>query len=163
MVNCKKCQEDFPAQRWELGYRICVTCSTEEKWSAVPIINHKTGNEIQVVKDPEVAAEFLAKSARVGFGTMRGMSSSYKRKLTSMETPVAALPDKPLLSREISRRPLPNEFDKVGEEVMLLIENGLVSDAYACVKESRNAKRIYKVHEEQLTEIINELTKNLNN
>ena len=33
----------------ELGYKNCVSCSTTETYSYVPIITHKTGNTIQIV------------------------------------------------------------------------------------------------------------------
>lgn len=76
---CKKCCEPFHPRRKELGYTTCLKCSEEEKWSIVPVIHHKTGNEFQVVKDPEVAAEFMAKSQRSGFGTLKGMTGSWRR------------------------------------------------------------------------------------
>ena len=79
MANCKSCGNPMPDKRKEMGYSVCVSCSTESKWSAVPVVHHKTGNEFQVVKDPEVAAEFVAKSSRCGFGTLRGMVGSWKK------------------------------------------------------------------------------------
>jgi hypothetical protein len=80
MLPCK-CGNSIPQKRRELGYKVCVSCSTESKWSGVQVVHHKTGNEIQVVKDPEVAAEFIAKSSRAGFGALRGMVGSYKKPL----------------------------------------------------------------------------------
>lgn len=71
IAHCKKCGEEMPVKRKELGYTECIKCSTATKWAGVPVINHKTGNEIQVVKDPEVAAEFMALSNRAGFGHFR--------------------------------------------------------------------------------------------
>lgn len=79
MAICKSCGNHLPDKRKEMGYSVCVSCSTENKWSAVPIVHHKTGNTIQVVKDPDVAAEFIAKSTRCGFGALRGMVGSWKK------------------------------------------------------------------------------------
>jgi len=157
-MKCKNCSTDVHLKRWELGYRTCTSCSSETKWSSVPVINHKTGNEIQIIKDPEVAAEFLAKSARTGFGTLKGLSSGY-RKRTTTEAKIEALPEKPIVDRELSRRLAPNDFDAVGSEVMTLLECGKVDEAYTLIDEALQSKRIYKVHSTQLLQIIDELTK----
>lgn len=146
--------------RCDLGYRTCVNCSVEPKWSSIPVINHKTGNEIQIVKDPEVAAEFMAKTARVGFGTMRGMSSSYKRKTAAVDAKVELLPDKPLVDRVIARRLLPNQFEAVGSEVMNLIEAGQKQSAHEYIESALNERRIFKIHAEQLRQIVETLTEN---
>lgn len=78
-MNFCKCGNSIPEKRKQLGYSVCISCSTEEKWSGVQVVHHKTGNEIQVVKDPEVAAEFIAKSSRKGFGTLKGMVGNWKK------------------------------------------------------------------------------------
>ena len=43
------CSNEMPSQRLEMGYTICVKCSTEEKVSCHTIYPHKTGGYIQVV------------------------------------------------------------------------------------------------------------------
>lgn len=159
-MKCKTCLEVIHPKRWDLGYRTCVNCSVEPRWSSIPVINHKTGNEIQIVKDPEVAAEFMAKTARVGFGTMRGMSSSYKRKTPAVATKAELLPDKPLVDREVARRPLPNQFEAVGFMVMNHIESGQKQSAYEYIESALNEKRIYKIHAERLRQIVEALTNN---
>ena len=35
--------------RLGLGYKNCVSCSTTQTYSYIPIIEHKTGNSIQIV------------------------------------------------------------------------------------------------------------------
>lgn len=157
---CKKCRTSFPAQRYELGYSTCVDCSAEPKWSAVPIINHKTGNEVQIVKDPEDAAEFFAKSARVGFGTMRGMSSSYKRKSHVSAASVVTLADIPLTDKVLARKPLPNEYAQVGETVMAYVDAGEWELARAEIQTALNEKRIWGVHYRNLNEIVDALKLN---
>lgn len=153
-MKCKACQTEIHHKRFELGYRTCVDCSSEPKWSCVPVINHKTGNEIQIVKDPEVAAEFLAMSARKGFGTLKGMSSSYKRKVTTTPRIQKPIPEKVVTDKILSRRPLPNDFEAVGTEVMDILETQSVEQAHAHIIKALSEKRIYGVHAEQLRNII---------
>jgi len=48
-IQCSRCDNEMPSQRLEMGYTICVNCSTEEKVSCHTIYPHKTGGYIQVV------------------------------------------------------------------------------------------------------------------
>ena len=75
MKKCINCNDIIPEGRLKAlpTATVCATCSTEEKWSAGHVIHHKTGNEVCVIKDKEVAKEFHRMSSRAGFGTMRGM------------------------------------------------------------------------------------------
>ena len=50
-----KCGENVHPVRLELGYNTCMPCSTTQTYSYVPIIEHKTGNTIQIVSQ-EVSA-----------------------------------------------------------------------------------------------------------
>ncbi len=45
----------IPQLRLDMGYKTCVECSTTQTYSYVPIIEHKTGNTIQIVSQ-EVSA-----------------------------------------------------------------------------------------------------------
>lgn len=153
-----KCSSRIPELRLSLGYKTCVQCSTEARWSGVPVINHKTGNEIQIVKDPEVAAEFLAKSARVGFGTLRGMSTSY-RKPSNIISKIKEIPDKPVPSTIVARTILPNEFETVGTEVMNILETTGSEAAYNHIQVSLQNRRIFGIHANQLRSIIQALQK----
>lgn len=84
-VSCIVCFEMIPKERLKClpNTTKCVKCSDETKFSAVHVIHHKTGNEVQIVKNPETAAEFQRLSARAGFGTLRGMKAGK----TSSEKP----------------------------------------------------------------------------
>jgi hypothetical protein len=44
-----KCGKEIHVVRLNSGYRSCVDCSTTKTYSYVPIIEHKTGNTIQIV------------------------------------------------------------------------------------------------------------------
>ena len=48
-LKCSRCDDVMPNGRLEMGYTICVECSTEEKVSCHTIYPHKTGGYIQVV------------------------------------------------------------------------------------------------------------------
>ena len=48
-LKCSRCNDTMPNGRLEMGYTICVKCSTEEKVSCHTIYPHKTGGYIQVV------------------------------------------------------------------------------------------------------------------
>jgi hypothetical protein len=122
----------------------------------VPVIHHKTGNEIEIVKDPEVAADFFAKSARVGFGTLRGLRGSGPKRPASGSGP-RSLPPKPVPpSREV-RTQLPNEWEQVGTECMQLLETRGAVEALAHVDRALLERRIFKVHADRLRSIIDAL------
>ena len=52
-IQCSMCSNEMPSQRLDMGYTICVNCSTEEKVSCHTIYPHKTGGYIQVVSKQE--------------------------------------------------------------------------------------------------------------
>jgi|688.fasta_scaffold173900_5 hypothetical protein len=112
-----KCGNKIPEKRASLGYKNCVDCSTEEKWSAIPVIYHKTGNTVQVIKDPEVAKEMMALSRRTGFGTMRGMKPQQKSQTYS---PKNVKNTQSLLGRVV--QPDPARFERAGKEALEIFE-----------------------------------------
>jgi hypothetical protein len=68
-----KCNHNIPQARLDLGYKVCVECSTEEKLGCIDTIHHKTGNTIQVMsrEDADKASKL---TRRAGFGILRSMS-----------------------------------------------------------------------------------------
>ena len=69
-MKCK-CNNIIPDVRVQLGYKTCVECSTVEKYGCAPVINHKTGNSIQIMSSDD--AKRIAKmTQRRGYGTMLG-------------------------------------------------------------------------------------------
>ena len=69
-MKCK-CNKIIPKIRLELGYKVCIGCSTVEAYGCAPLINHKTGNSIQIMSKSD--AEKIAKmTQRRGYGTMLG-------------------------------------------------------------------------------------------
>jgi hypothetical protein len=47
-MRCK-CNNIIPQGRVDLGYKICINCSTTQQYSYVPIIANKQMLEVQVV------------------------------------------------------------------------------------------------------------------
>ena len=68
-MKCIKCENIIPEGRLRLGFKVCVTCSTVERYGCAPVINHKTGNTIQIMSQRD--AKRIAKlTRRRGYGTM---------------------------------------------------------------------------------------------
>ena len=70
-MNCIKCNATMPFGRVKLGYKVCVNCSTTEQYGCAPLINHKTGNSIQIMSSSD-AARISKLTQRRGYGTMLG-------------------------------------------------------------------------------------------
>ena len=68
-MNCSRCNKDVPQGRIDMGYTICVDCSTEDKVSCHTIYPHKTGGYIQVVSKEQ--SERLNKLDRRGVGVVK--------------------------------------------------------------------------------------------
>ena len=67
-MKCK-CTKIIPNGRLRLGFKVCVDCSTVSRYGCAPIINHKTGNTIQIMSSEDAAK--VAKLTRMrGYGTM---------------------------------------------------------------------------------------------
>ena len=69
-MKCK-CNNIIPQGRLDLGYTTCVNCSTVEKYGCAPLINHKTGNTIQIMSQSD-AIHIAKLTRRKGYGTMLG-------------------------------------------------------------------------------------------
>ena len=68
-MKCLKCDNIIPEGRLRLGYKVCVNCSTVSRYGCAPVINHKTGNTIQIMSSED--ADKVAKLfRRRGYGTM---------------------------------------------------------------------------------------------
>ena len=51
-----RCGKELHQVRVKLGYKACVDCSKVKTYSYIPIIEHKTGNTIQIVSQELSAA-----------------------------------------------------------------------------------------------------------
>jgi hypothetical protein len=68
MASICRCGNAIHPVRIKLNYSTCVKCSTTEAYGCAPIINHKTGNSIQIMSQSQAAAIRKA-SRRKGYGT----------------------------------------------------------------------------------------------
>ena len=68
-MKCSQCNTEVPQGRIDMGYTICVDCSTEEKVSCHTIYPHKTGGYIQVVSKED--SENLNRLDRRGTGGVK--------------------------------------------------------------------------------------------
>ena len=66
-----KCNKIIPEGRLRLGFKVCVDCSTVSRYGCAPVINHKTGNTIQIMSS-EDAKKIAKLTRRKGYGTMLG-------------------------------------------------------------------------------------------
>jgi hypothetical protein len=58
---CSVCNELIPEGRLKVlpGARTCIAHSNTSRYSGRMIIHHKTGNELEVIKDPTLAREIF--------------------------------------------------------------------------------------------------------
>ena len=77
MKICVACGIEIPLARLKAlpSTQHCVGCSCVERWSGVPVVHHKTGNEVEVVKDRELAQRLQKMSSRGTYGAHRGLNS----------------------------------------------------------------------------------------
>jgi hypothetical protein len=161
MAFCKKCGNDMPTKRAQLGYENCVQCSSEPKWSGVPIIHHKTGNEIQIVKDPRDAAEFMAKSAR-GFGAAHGVAGSFVPELDAKEPPAISLipPTKPQDKVVARKKPDTSKYDdeSVAKRVLEIQETVDTAAAKAHLEREFQSLRISPASRKRLLIVLSQFS-----
>jgi len=67
-MKCR-CNNIIPPGRVKLGFSVCVQCSNVEAYGCAPLINHKTGNSIQIMSSSD-AARIAKLTRRRGYGTM---------------------------------------------------------------------------------------------
>ena len=152
--HCKHCNNIIPLKRIELlpDTDTCVACSTVDKCSAVPVIHHKTGNEIQIVKDPEVAAEFHRLASRVGYGTLRGLKAGksggtdYKINITKRKIFIAHADEA--------------TFNKLGEKVMSTYDLLGKDKALKIIQDAVTSRLISSSQGAKLTKIIQAVSNN---
>ena len=64
-----KCNNKIPKIRIDLGYRVCISCSTVEQYGCAAVTYHKTGNTIQIMSKSD-ASKIYKMTKRRGYGTM---------------------------------------------------------------------------------------------
>lgn len=91
MIECPSCLNPFPKKRQELGYKVCISCSTAKKVVGITTLEGKgdhTYNDL-IILDHNTALEYAkqeAEQTRVGssefldFDNENDISSSIKKK-----------------------------------------------------------------------------------
>jgi hypothetical protein len=157
MKDCK-CGSEIPQKRFEMGYRTCTSCSNEPRWTIVPVNYHKTGNTAEIIKDPEVAADFLFQSQRKNFGVLRGMTSSRSRKTENVHREKRQIETSPAMKSTVKDRYLPvYDFENVGLETMDILESRGSESAIIHIQKSLEERRIFKKQANQLIEIVQKM------
>lgn len=67
MIKCPKCQNDFPLKRKELGYHVCVNCSTTKPVVGITTVEGSgdhTYNDI-IIMDQDRASSIAKKAAEL--------------------------------------------------------------------------------------------------
>ena len=108
MNKCSRCNVEMDDARVDMGYTICVLCSTEEKKVGHIIYPHKTGAYIQVV-DKDTHANLNRLDRR---GTSKKTARHYKEfKVNEVEEP------KPIRRQDTSSI-VHTPYDKAYQQVM---------------------------------------------
>ena len=133
MRYCTKCENQVAAPRYELGFRECIDCSSEEKKRALDIIVHKTGNSLQHIhaddfKDHE--KRFLRGGFRSNLASIKGGGhKEFSGKLTNSGASIAQVGS-------------PELYAKIGEESILYLESEGLSKALDYLDKQYNKVRI---------------------
>jgi hypothetical protein len=133
--------------------KTCVNCSTEEKWSGVPVIYHKTGNTIEIVKNSETAEQFRKLSSRAGFGTLRGMKGKQSKPIKTVKNDSNVVGTTALLCNE-------KILHEVGEQAMRALDIYGIEKSKKIIADAIETRLINKMQGEKILNLI-ELTSNL--
>ena len=156
-----KCGSLIPEARIEMGYKSCVECSNEERWSCNPLTFHKTGNSIEVIKDRELAEEVAKKAQRRNYGVLKGVTGSYRKyKKTVARKPKMEEQPKEF-SKEISRKtvdPSVYDFESVIQASLKMAEDGASLDTLSeYLSNQVQSVRIHPRQKDQILGIINHM------
>lgn len=145
-MKCIKCRSSIPEQRLKAlpDTKVCVECSSEKAVGAVDIVYHKTGNTIQIMdKD---SADAINKSARrTGFGSLRAMRGGSGGETGKVELGARGM---------IPRVQTQEDFERVGKEMMDLIDWKDRSDIIKFLEEKLHCRAISGTHYRKLVDIL---------
>ena len=115
-MNCSMCSKDMPKGRSEMGYTICVDCSTEEKVSCHTIYPHKTGGYIQVVsKEQSENLNRLDRRGYSGVKTAKNYKSVIKKKSEDSDKTAEVVRNRTSSSDNIVHTPYTTALDMVNK------------------------------------------------
>ena len=148
-IICLKCNANkIPQGRIDLGFNVCVECSTVEAVSCVDITYHKTGNTIQIT-DKATADRLNKLSQRSGYGIMRGLRSGKAPKSTPTKITKNKRP--PRKFREYTH----DDLQSVLKVAMEYMELDMRKKAIQHVELSLESNRINGTQRRKAMEILN--------
>ena len=113
-MNCSMCSNSIPKGRSDMGYTICVDCSTEEKVSCHTIYPHKTGGYIQVVsKEQSENLNRLDRRGYSGIKTAKNYKSVIKKKSKDSDKTAEVVRNRTSSSDSIVHTPYTTALDMV--------------------------------------------------
>ena len=148
-MNCAKCHNAIPVGRLQLGFKVCVDCSTAQPYGCIDVVYHKTGNTIEVTTQEHAQAVRNA-SKRMGFGIMRGMrpgKTTNRKIVVEGATPVRMLP-----------KHATHNFDQVGADMMTEFETNGVEAANKLINKQYADFQITLQQRNQLADILKSIT-----
>ena len=115
-MNCSMCGNNVPKGRSELGYTICVNCSTEEKVACHTIYPHKTGGYIQVVsKEQSENPNRLDRRGYSGVKKVKNYKSIIKKKSEDLDKTAKVVRNRTSSSDSIVHIPYTTALDMVNK------------------------------------------------
>ena len=115
-MNCSMCGNNVPKGRSEMGYTICVDCSTEEKVSCHTIYPHKTGGYIQVVsKEQSENLNRLDRRGYSGIKPAKNYKSVIKKKREDSDKTAEVVRNRTSSSDNIVHTPYDTALDMVNK------------------------------------------------
>jgi hypothetical protein len=141
-MKCK-CGNIIPEKRTQMGYKVCVDCSTTERYGCIDIVYHKTGNTIEIL-EAEDARKMKKLAQRRGFGSLRSMgpgSSETGKKNISIGASTAFIGNE-------------QSFEREGERAMLFLETFGKEKAIHSIETARKDCRISSSQALRLVKII---------
>lgn len=78
-MNCIKCNNKIVEGRLKAlpNTKVCTECSSVDRYGVINVNNHKTGNEVQIIKDRKLAEKINKMAERKGYGVSRGIKGDY--------------------------------------------------------------------------------------
>ena len=147
-IICPKCNTNkIPQGRIDLGFNVCVECSTVEAVSCVDITYHKTGNTIQIT-DKATADRLNKLSQRSGYGIMRGLRAGKAPKSTPTKITESKRPLRKF--REYTH----DDLENVLEVSIHYMDIGLRQKAFQHVDDSLESKKINGTQRRKAMEIL---------
>lgn len=79
-MNCVICGCEIPLGRLKAipNTKTCTSCSNTDRYGCINVINHKTGNEIQILSDRKLAEKINKMAYRQTYGICNGVRMNKK-------------------------------------------------------------------------------------